>query len=184
MRHLCAVVLVMVFLISTSSIGDQSHGGRDVDVGANEHPLNPGSYSDMPLEQQIDLLKRLHLRTYRVNVNPTHSDKFARLSQLIVLAQRAHIRVLPVIVMSAKQYRDEDSAYRAAREATLLLVNQLDTQINVWELGNEYDLYCVKSGADGGSPTDYDPAKYAVVRGLSKECWLPFEKAVRLGRAL
>jgi len=34
--------------------------------------------------------------------------------------------------------------------------------------GNEYDLYCVKRGADGASPADYDPQKYALVRGLIK----------------
>lgn len=166
MRDLHAVVLVALFLIAPISAGAQSNRSRDVDFGVNGHPLNPGSYSDMSLEQQVDLVKRLHLRTYRVNINPTHSDKFARLSQLIVLAQREHIRVLPVIVLPAKQYSDEDSAYHAAREAMHMLAKQFDTKISVWELGNEYDLYCVKSGADGGSQAGYDPAKYAVVRGL------------------
>ncbi len=167
MKDLCAVGLVTLFLIAGIPLRAQRAEGRDVEFGINGHPFSPGSYRDIPLDQQIDLLRRLHLRAYRVNVNPANIDASARLSQLISEAGR-HIRVLPVIVLPAKEYSDEDSAYDAAKEAMYLLAKQFDSSVSVWELGNEYDLYCVKSAADGSSPADYDPAKYAVVRGLIK----------------
>ncbi len=161
-RFRCLVFL----LIAAISAAAQSAPPRKVDFGINGHPLNRGSYSNVPPEQQIALLKTLHLTTYRVNVNPSHTDKFARLSQLITMAERENIRILPVLVLPPKQYSDETTAYSEARTAAYAIVARFETHIAAWELGNEYDLYCLKSGANGASPDDYDPAKYAVVRGL------------------
>jgi hypothetical protein len=139
---------------------------RTVDFGVNGHPLNPGTYSNMPLEQQLSLLRTLKLRTYRVNVNPSHPETFAKLSELVDLARSEGIRILPVIVLPPKQYSNEDTAYDDAHAKVYRLAKQFDTRIIVWELGNEYDLFCVMRDADGSSPGDYDPEKYAIVRGL------------------
>lgn len=156
---------VLILLIAAVSANAQTQN-REVDFGVNGHPLNAGSYSNLPLEQQVSLLKTLGFKTYRVNINPAHTEKFARLSELILLAEREHIRVLPVIILPPKQYSDENTAYEAAKDAGYKLVRQFDTKVSVWELGNEYDLYCAKNNANGASVTDYDPARYAVVRGL------------------
>ncbi len=152
---------VLLFLSAVSSNAQN----REVDFGVNGHPLNPGSYAEVSLEKQISALKTIGFTTYRVNINPAHSDKFDRISELISLANREHIRILPVIVLPPKQYSDESAAYDAARAAVNELARKFQS-IGIWELGNEYDLYCVKPGANGASPNDYDPAKYAVVRGL------------------
>lgn len=139
---------------------------RKVGFGANGHPLNHGTYSSMPLEQQLSVVRTLKLGSYRVNVNPSYPENFARLSQLVDLAAGMNIRILPVIVLPASQYPNESTAYEDARMKVRGLANQFRTRIRVWELGNEYDLYCVKYNVDGSSPADYDPGKYVVVRGL------------------
>ncbi len=36
------------------------------------------------------------------------------------------------------------------------------------ELGNEYDLYCLRKGEDGAAPGDYDTEKYTIVKALIK----------------
>jgi hypothetical protein len=156
----------LFFLIATFSVGAQTAQSREVDFGVNGHPLNAGSYYDVSLEQQISLRKTLGLTTYRLNVNPAHTENFTRLSQLTSLAERENIRILPVIVLPPKQYSDENAAYNAAKGAVYKLVRQFETRVSVWELGNEYDLFCVKKDANGASPADYDAAKYVVVRGL------------------
>jgi hypothetical protein len=120
----------------------------------------------MPLEQQLSRLKSIGLGTYRVNINPEHTEKLDRLSELTTLAESEGVRILPVVIIPPEQYSDESEAYAAAEPAMYALAKQLDSRIGVWELGNEYDLYCVKPGANGGSPGDYDDQKYAVVRGL------------------
>lgn len=165
-------VLAFIVLISVTQAvyaetpAAQPPQQRKVDFGVNGHPLNRGSYDSMSLEQQLSLVKALGLTTYRVNVNPAYPDKFARLSELVNLAQREGVRILPVIVILPKSYSAEDVAYQDAKAAVSRLVTQFDARITTWELGNEYDLYCVKKDADGSSPADYDTEKYAVVRGL------------------
>jgi hypothetical protein len=139
---------------------------RRVDFGAHGHPLNPGTYSTLSLEQQLSLLKQLGLTTYRVNVNPAHPEKFDRLSELVTLAQREEIRILPVVILPPAQFSDENAAYNTAKSAMHNMARQFGVRISVWELGNEYDLYCVKNNADGASPSDYDTGKYNIARGL------------------
>lgn len=166
MRRLLGLQHVLFLLIAAVSVNAQTAQNREVEFGVNGHPLNAGSYYNLSLEQQVSLLKTLGLKTYRVNINPAHTEKFGRLSEWILLAERDHIRVLPVIVLPPKQYSDENTAYEAAKGAVYKLVRQFETKVSVWELGNEYDLYCVKNNDNGDSLADYDPAKYAVVRGL------------------
>lgn len=166
MRHGIPFHWLPFLLIAVLSVSGQTGPEQGVNFGVNGHPLSPGSYDDISLEQQISLLKTLGLRTYRVNINPSHFERFPKLDQLITLAQREDIRILPVVVLPPKQYSDENTAYSEAKKAVYKLVKQFGDRVDVWELGNEYDLYCVKSNANGASPDDYDPAKYAVVRGL------------------
>lgn len=54
MRDLRTVALVALFLIAFLSA--RAHRGLNVDFGVNGHPLNSGPYSELSLEQQIDLL--------------------------------------------------------------------------------------------------------------------------------
>ena len=98
---------------------------REVHFGVNGHPLNAGTYSTISLEQQISLLKKLKLRTYRVNVNPSYPEKFDRLSDLVTLAQRQDIRILPVIVLPPKNYSDENAAYNDAKRRCMNWLNNL-----------------------------------------------------------
>lgn len=144
----------------------QTNLPRKVELGVAGHALVPGAYTQLPLERQIALLHALGLRTYRINVNPSHTNKFARLSHLLDLAQRSGIRILPVVILPPQQYSDEASAYRAARQAVGTMARQFNGRISVWEIGNEYDLYCVKKRTDGSSPSDYDTKRFKVVRGL------------------
>jgi Glycosyl hydrolase family 53 len=166
MRGVSYLQLFLFWMLAIASATAQSARDREVDFGVNGHSLAAGPYSDMPLERQISLLQSLGLKTYRVNLNPTHQDKFARLSQLIAIAEHEKVRILPVVVLPPKQYSDENTAYNQAKSAMAEMAKQFDTRITVWELGNEYDLYSLKPGANGASPDDYDAEKYAVVRGL------------------
>jgi hypothetical protein len=141
---------------------------RKVNFGVNGHPLSSPTYNQLSLERQLELLRTLGFRTYRVNINPTHANQFDRLSELTTLASRQEIQVLPVITIPPKQYTDESVAFKDARAALSNMAKRFDGRIPVWELGNEYDLYAVKKDAAGTAPTDYDPEKYSVVRGLIK----------------
>ncbi len=165
-----SLLVMAATLLQVSAAPAEAQASRvsKVDFGVAGHPLVPGSYADVPIDRQISRIKALGLKVYRVDVNPSRPDKFAQLSHLVAIAERAGIRVLPVVVLSPKQYSDETTAYDTARQSVARLAAQFDKRISIWELGNEYDLYCVNPGADGGSPADYDTQKYRVVRGLLK----------------
>jgi hypothetical protein len=158
--------IVSFLMLGMSSGNAQMRPLVRVDFGINGHALVPGAYTDLSLEKQIALLRALRLRTYRVNINPSHANKFERLSRLTVLARRHGIRILPNVILPPQQYSDETSAYSAARRAMAAMARRFGSSFDVWEIGNEYDLYCVKQNTDGASPADYDTTKYDIVRGL------------------
>ena len=161
---LAGAVLSLTFAISP--VPAQTASPEKVELGAAGHALVPGAYTKLPLERQITLLHALGLRTYRININPAHASKFARLSHLLNLARQNGIRILPVVILPPKQYSDEASAYHAAQLAVAAMARQFNGRISVWEIGNEYDLYCVKKRTDGSSAADYDTKRFKVVRGL------------------
>ncbi|MGA8441345.1 MAG: cellulase family glycosylhydrolase [Candidatus Sulfotelmatobacter sp.] len=163
-------ILSLLFFSSPISIQAQNGPERNEQVvfGVNGHPLVAGSYSE-PLERQISQLKALGLRAYRININPTNMmtpEKMDRLTQLIDLARRQDVRILPTIVIKADPSTIEDQAYSAAKSMTYQLAKRFDKTLHVWELGNEYDLYCVEPGANGMDPASYDTEKYNIVRAL------------------
>ena len=157
---ICALLCLIPALVMA-----EGYSARKVDFGVNGHPLNDGSYAGS-LEKQIAELKMLGLTTYRVNVNPAFADKYERLSQLIAIAKQQGIQILPTIVIKAKDYSDEHAAHDDAKSKTYSLVKQFAGNLAIWELGNEYDLYCLDKGSSGASPADYDTGKYNVVRGI------------------
>ena len=155
-----------ILMLGMSSGNAQMRPLVRVDFGINGHALVPGAYTDVSLDKQITLLRALGLRTYRVNINPSHADKFARLSRLTFLARRSGIRILPNVILPPQQYKDETSAYNDARRAMAAMASRFGSSFDIWEIGNEYDLYCVEQSTDGASPADYDTARYDIVRGL------------------
>jgi hypothetical protein len=160
----CAILSLLI--IGMSSGNAQTRPLARVDFGVSGHALVPGAYTDLSLEKQIALLRALGLRTYRVNINPSHVSRFGRLSHLTVLAQRNGIRILPNVILPPQQYSGETSAYNDARRAMAAMGRRFGSSFHIWEIGNEYDLYCVKQGTDGASPGDYDTTRYEIVRGL------------------
>jgi hypothetical protein len=160
----CAVLSLLI--LGMSSGNARTRPLVRVDFGVNGHPLVPGTYTEVSLEKQIALLRALGLRTYRVNINPSHVGKFERLSRLTVLARRNGIRILPNVILPPQQYADETSAYDDARRAMAAMGKRFGSSFDIWEIGNEYDLYCVKQSTDGASPGDYDTTRYDIVRGL------------------
>jgi Glycosyl hydrolase catalytic core len=164
-----AWILSSLFFSSPISIWAQNGMERNEKVifGINGHPLVAGAYGE-PLERQISQLKALGLRAYRINISPANMtpEKMDRLTQLIAIARQQDVQLLPTIVIKADAYTREEEAYSDAETMTYGLAKKFDKSFTVWELGNEYDLYCVRANANGMVPANYDTAKYDVVRGL------------------
>jgi hypothetical protein len=165
-RMVISMMAISSLILAMSPSRAQAVPSAAVELGVTGHALVPGAYSRLSLERQIELLRALGLKTYRINVNPSHTNKFARLSRLLDLAQQNGVRILPVVILPPKQYSDEASAYHDARQEVAAMARQFDGRIGIWEIGNEYDLYCVKKHTDGASTADYNTARFKVIRGL------------------
>ncbi|CCF00148.1 hypothetical membrane-anchored protein (plasmid) [Sinorhizobium fredii HH103] len=153
--------------------------------GVNGHPIT--AYPGIGIERQLDFLKDLGMKSYRVNISDA-----GRASELAVLVKEGKARgvdILPVITPGDIDLDKEDveELYRKAREFAVTLGSRFKDDIRVWELGNEMENYaiikpcekrddgnqypCEWGPAGGVGPLDYYGPRWAkvsaVLRGLS-----------------
>jgi hypothetical protein len=158
--------------------------GKDLIWGVNGHPLV--SYPGVSLEQQLDLVKALGMRSYRVDV--TRFDQMERFGQLVAAARARGIEILPILMPPVNlDQSDEASLQRGAFAFAEAFARRFAPDISVWELGNEMEIYallkpcelrddgsvypCEWGLASGVGPGDYFGPRlakvFAVLRGLS-----------------
>jgi hypothetical protein len=156
----------------------------DLMWGANGHPLV--SYRGVTVEQQVDALADLGLRSYRVDV--PDADAAEGLIKLLAHASARGIQILPVITPRFDlDNATPETLYGKAFDLAVNIVSQFKNQIRVWELGNEMENYaiiqpcemrddgtqypCNWGPAGGVEPQDYFGPRWAkvsaVLKGLS-----------------
>ena len=109
--------------------------------GANGHPLT--AYPGVTIQSQLDYLKDLGMRSYRVNISST--AQAPRLAELIREGKARGIDILPVITPEGADL-EKDSAqalYAKSRNLAVALVTQFKSDVRVWELGNELESYAI-----------------------------------------
>ncbi len=152
--------------------------------GVNGHPLT--AYPGIRVQDQVETVRRLGLRAYRVNVSSV--DQLAGLRQLMTVAARDSVQVLPVLTPPlALDHGTPTELYDRARAFAERVAGPLRGQAPVWELGNELENYAIMRAGDrkddgtpyniqwgpagGVSVDDYDTPRWArvsaVLRGLS-----------------
>jgi hypothetical protein len=154
--------------------------------GVNGHPIV--AYPGVPFERQLDFLKDLGLKSYRVNV--TSADNANELAALVDAGKARGIEILPVITPAGVSM-DKDSPqdlYEKSRKLAIALGTRFKNDIRVWELGNEMENYaiiqpcekrddgtqypCAWGPAGGTGALDYYGPRWvkvsAVLKGLSE----------------
>jgi hypothetical protein len=129
--------------------------------GVNGHPIT--AYPGIPLERQLDFIRDLGLKSYRVNV--TSEDNADMLSNLVDAGKARGIEILPVITPAAIDL-DKDSPeelYANTRKLAVTLGTRFKNDIRVWELGNEMENYaiikpCEKRDDGSQYPCGWGPA--------------------------
>lgn len=156
----------------------------DVLWGINGHPLV--SYPGVKIDRQLDLVKDLGLKSYRVDIG--RLDQMPRLARLVAAAKARGVQILPVIVPGLRLDKETpEQLYAKAHALASTLVARFKDDIRVWELGNELENYaiiracemrddgtqynCAWGPAGGVSPLDYYGPRWAkvsaVLKGLS-----------------
>lgn len=150
--------------------------------GVNGHPFT--AYPGVTMDQQLDYLRDLGLKSYRVNLREPDE-----LAVLLEKAKARGITLLPIITPSFDLDKETpDNLYGMARNLALAFVARFKDDIHVWELGNELENYaiikpcemqdngeqynCAWGLAGGNSPLDYYGPRWAkvsaVLRGLTE----------------
>jgi len=108
--------------------------------GVNGHPI--ASYPGVPIEKQLDFVKDLGLKSYRVNVSA--GDQADALAQVVTAGKARGIEILPVITPGLDLDKGKpDELYTEARTLAVTLGARFKNDIRVWELGNEMENYAI-----------------------------------------
>jgi hypothetical protein len=138
-RHI-AIVLWAAIAAFAGPAQAASPQPADIIWGVNGHPLV--SYPGVSIEEQLDAVRDLGLRSYRVDVNST--NHIPGLQDLVHAARTRGVIVLPVVTPAFDL--DKESPERLEQMAyglAFALVSSFKGQIPVWELGNEMENYAI-----------------------------------------
>jgi hypothetical protein len=175
--RLAAIVASLLAAASTPA-------SADLLWGVNGHPIV--SYPGIPIEKQLDFIRDLGLKSYRVNVSA--DDEADSLARLVDAAKTRGIEILPVMTPSLDLDKENpDQLYGQARKLAVSFGTRFKNDIRVWELGNELENYaiikpcekrddgsqypCAWGPAGGTGALDYYGPRWvkvsAVLKGLS-----------------
>ncbi len=131
-RHLpIAAVALLAMTVPASA---------DLLWGANGHPFS--AYPGTSYERQIDYLKDLGMKSYRVDV--ASADSVPALARLVSAAKGSGVEILPVITPHFDLDKEGAGALREkARQLAFALGSRFRSDIRVWELGNEMENYAI-----------------------------------------
>jgi hypothetical protein len=146
------VKLLTVGAILSVMVALSPSAGRAQMLGVNGHPFDGKEYNDVTgvsFAQQIKLVRQLGLTWYRINVPvlPSGND-FSAMDKLQSLAERNHVRLLPIIIPQVNLGGSLSAIQQEAYQAAVSIVSHYKGQINVWELENEQDVYSIYEYGD------------------------------------
>lgn len=177
-------------------IGLSTPASADLIWGVNGHPLV--SYPDVSVEQQLDYVKDLGMKSYRVDI--PNSTKAPQLRKLMIAAKERGIEILPVVTPDFDMDTlTPEVLHKQAYDLGFNLASQFKGDVPVWELANEFENYAilkpcemrdngVQYSCSFGSPGGSDPLDYygprwakaiAIVKGLAEGVRAGDPKALR-----
>jgi hypothetical protein len=162
----------------------QTARAADLLWGVNGHPFT--AYPGVTFQRQLDLIKDLGMKSYRVNVSSTESVR--GLADLAALGRERGIDILPVLTPGLDlKLESAEALYAKAFNFSVTLVSALKHVIKTWELGNELENFailqpcetqddgkqypCANGTASGVGILEYHGARWkkvsAVLKGMS-----------------
>lgn len=158
-----------------------------VQWGINGHPLTQEGYWQVPLDDQLDLVKESGATWYRISFGfDGYRANTARFEEILEKAEKRNLKLLPVLMppkgfydgsKPAAQIKEESEAFGKA------MADRYKGRITHWELGNELDTFSmIKKGEkdrsgkewkwdgapDGNKPDHYETIRYERCREFFK----------------
>jgi Domain of unknown function (DUF4214)/Glycosyl hydrolase catalytic core len=134
----CASVIALMSISALAS--GTTSAQADLIWGVNGHPFT--AYPGISMDRQLDFVKDLGMRSYRVNISRATSAP--ALAELVRGAKARNIAILPVITPALDlDNSSPQQLYAAAHNLAVTLVSQFKNDIRIWELGNELENYAI-----------------------------------------
>lgn len=173
------------FLLSLLAFVTLARGAEPFQWGINGHPLTQEGYWQVPLNDQLDLVKESGAKWYRISFGAkAFRENTARFDELLEGAEKRGLKLLPVLMPSGL---GSDKPIDQIQNESLAFGKEMATRykgrITHWELGNELDNFSmIKKGEttpsgkvwkwdgapDGSSPDDYETVRYERCREFFK----------------
>lgn len=200
MLVLMAIASLTITFFARGQITTAQEANQSFFWGVNGHPLKQEGYIQVSLETQINLVSRLGMGWYRVDLPQSETERnLTRLDTLVAMASRRKIRILGVLFSSPGGYSEDvtpTQVRQAAFEYGRAMASRYATKITHWELANELDVFAmIRKGErmrtgemwefgppDGDKPEHYQESRYQIARaeiqGLSEGVRAGNQKAV------
>jgi hypothetical protein len=140
-------------------------------LGVNGHSLGVPAYTSVSPEEQIALLKKMGMTCFRQNINFNADGSIPNQKVFTALYNAAianGITILPMVNTTTLNLGATESAsYAAGNVLGAKLAAKNAAYFKYYELGNELDLQCIKSG-NGDKSTDYDANKLKIIAAYMK----------------
>lgn len=150
------LIIGVVCLLTTAA-----SASADILWGINGHPIT--AYPGIGIERQLDFLKDLGMKSYRVNISD--AGKASHLEAIVKAAKARGIEILPVITPGNVDLKKDSTQelYDKAHALAVALGSRFKNDIRVWELGNEMENYaiiqpCEKRDDGSQYPCEWGPA--------------------------
>lgn len=140
-------------------------------LGVNGHSLGIPAYTSVSPEEQISLLKKMGMTCYRQNINfgSDGSIPNAKVFNPLYAAAKANgVTILPMVNSTTLNLNaSEKDSYAAGNLLGSKLAAKNSAYFKYYELANELDLKCIKSG-NGDKAADYDLNKLKIIAAYLK----------------
>jgi hypothetical protein len=133
--------------------------------GVNGHPIT--AYPGITIERQLDLLKELGTKSYRVNISDVEGADV--LATLVKEGNARGIAILPVITPGGLDLEKDSSQdlYNKAYRLSVTLGTRFKDDIRVWELGNEMENEAIIKPCETRDDGTKYPCEWGVAGGTS-----------------
>jgi len=143
--------------------GAKIETGKDKEpfvFGVNGHPFTQHDYRSLTWAKQMDLLGKLGVDYYRVDVPLDGSGRVknsVQFMQFLRLAEDTRVKLMPILKPIYENGKDSLTVYRQNVELGRNYAKVYGKLFDVIEVGNELELHIMKrNGVDGTKSAHYD----------------------------
>lgn len=157
-----------------TSMATQTNTSSKFFYGVNGHPLGTIAYTSVPAQTQINLLKRMGMNIYRIDVHSQAANGYMSMPHLYEPLKRAAdaagITLLPMLYARDLELNlSMTEAYNRGRVTGDRFARRYADDFTYYNIGNEFDTKCLLSSSlSGEKVSHYDQRKFKIIASYLK----------------